>query len=189
MKTINSVSALFLLFISISFIACDDSSEVSVPELLDNTSVEEGNQSPFSWFNVHGDYNSEWSDEHSYEGTRSLKLNSDKPDGNFGYWYQLLEQDVPHGKKLRLSCQIKLEGVSGEGVFIALRGDDENKNRVFFYTTQGKTIISGDEDWKKYSVEMVEVIPEEVTKLWVFLILGDNTEGAVYFDEISLLQF
>jgi len=45
--------------------------------LLDNISVEEGNQSPFSWFVMDGDYESEWSELYASEGIRSLELKFD----------------------------------------------------------------------------------------------------------------
>ena len=69
------------------------------------------------------------------------------------------------------------------------RGDDANQDGVFFYTTQGTTLISGNEPWERYSVEMIETIPEEVTKIYVFLVLLNNTKGEVYFDDISLKVF
>jgi hypothetical protein len=79
-----------------------------------------------------------------------------------------------------------LEGVVGEGVSIALRGDSETDG-VFFYSTQGDDYIAGDDGWQKYSVEMTqEAVSEEVTKLLVFVIMLDNTEGKVYFDDFEL---
>ncbi len=189
MKTSNSISALLLLFISISFINCDDSNDVGPSELLDNTSAEEGNQSPFSWFVVNGDYQSEWSELQSSEGNRSLEIISDISVGKFGYWGQSVANNIPFGQKLRLSCDIKLEEVTGAGVSIALRGDDANQKSIFFYTTQGKTLIAGSEDWKRYSVEMINAVPEEVTKIFVFLVLLTDTDGTVFFDDISLKAF
>lgn len=190
MKNISTKFPVLFLVLVIAFFSCNDSSEVNTIELLDNVSLEEGNQDPFSWFDQSGDYLSEWTEDLAYEGTRSLKLISETPNGYFGYWGQSIVNDIPFGEKLRLSCQIKLEGVSGNGVYIAIRGDgvDINDNK-FFYTTQGNTVISGDGDWKTYSVEMDDAVPDDTKKIWVFLILGGDTEGTVYFDNISLKAF
>ena len=151
--------------------------------------MEEGNQSPFSWFKHNGSYQSEWIDSLSFDGTKSLMLTSNNDVGEFGYWGQTISKNIPYGKKLRFSCQIKLVGVAGEGVSIALRGDNDTAG-VFFHTTQGNDYIAGNEDWRKYSVEMPSAgIPDDVTQIFVFVILLNNTEGTVYFDDFELKAF
>ena len=188
MKTTLIQSALFLLIFT--FFSCDDSNDIKEVQLMDNPSVEDGDQSPFSWFHNNGSYNSEWTDEHSYDGLKAIMMTSGIDNGDFGFWGQSIVSDIPYGKKLRLSCQIKLDGISGEGVHIAFRGDGKDvNNKIFFHTTQGTTSISGDKDWQRYSVEMIEPVSEDVTKIWVFLLLGSNTSGTVYFDEVSLQPF
>lgn len=186
MKITNTFT---LIFISIILLfACSDNDDPNPVQLLDNPSVEDGSQSPFNWFKNEGSYQTNWTDEHAFEGNRSLKISSDNDIGDFGYWGQTIVEDIPYGKKLRFSCQIKLEGVAGEGVSIALRGDSDTDG-VFFYTTQGDDYIAGTEDWQKYSIEMPwDPVSDEVTKLLVFVILLDDTEGTVYFDDFELIE-
>jgi hypothetical protein len=64
---------------------------------------------------------------------------------------QTVYADIPYGRRLRLSCMIKLEDVDplSDGVSIAIRGDDADGNGVFFYSTQGDVPIHGNEDWTK----------------------------------------
>jgi hypothetical protein len=178
-----------MLFISIFFLSCNEPEEFISLELLDNASVEDGNQTPVRWFVVDGDYQKGWSELESSEGNRSLELTSDMTGGEFGYWGQSVTDDIPYGRKLKLSCDIKLEEVTGEGVSIAVRGDSNTKMAIFFETTQGKNLISGNQEWENYTVEMTETVPEEVTKILVFLLLLDDTKGTVYFDNISLKAF
>ena len=81
MKTTQIASALFIRSISIFFLACDKPDEFVSLELLDNASVEDGNQTPARWFVVEGDYQKAWSELESSEGIRSLELTSDITGG------------------------------------------------------------------------------------------------------------
>lgn len=190
MKTHIRITLISLILLG-SFSACnDDPANPDVIQLLVNSSVEAGSQQPNKWFaNTNGgNYVTAWSDDHAFTGSKSLKIISDENVGEFAYWYQSIQSDIPHGRRLKLSSMIKLDHVdmNSDGVSIAVRGDDNLGKRVFFYTTQGDIPISGVEDWENYSIEMKSNIPEEVSSLWVFLILLDDTKGTVYFDDILL---
>ena len=186
----NALIISTFIFLTILISACEDmSGEIEFQELIYNGSVEEGDRTPFRWFTNLSDYRHEWSDSVAFKGNRSLMLTSDVNDGSFGQWWYPFSENIPHGKKVRLKCQIKLDNITGEGVSIDFRGDDSSQNEVFSYTTKDVTQIKGSGDWKEYSVEMDEVIPEKVTLIFVHLILQDNSEGTVYFDEISLKAF
>lgn len=190
MKTILSITSIILFSLLISFSSCNDDAEnPDVIQLLVNSSVEAGSSNPNKWYvGPEGDYQTSWTSEHSFTGDKSLLIASDNDVGKFTYWYQRIVEDIPHGQRLKLSSMIKLDKVdpNGEGVAIAVRGDDENQKRVFFYTTQGDIPIRGDEDWQEYFVEMKSNITEDVSTIYVFLILSDNTFGTVYFDDIKL---
>lgn len=186
-KTLHSTLILSILLISFS--SCnDESSRPDVIQLLINSSSEAGSQSPNKWYANSGSYLTEWSSDHSFTGSKSLMISSDNDVGNFGYWTQSVRNDIPHGRRLRLSCMIKLDNVdpNSEGVSIAIRGDGDDNKSVFFYTTQGDIPIRGNHDWEKYSIDMKSEIPETVNSLLVFLILLNDTYGTVYFDDIAL---
>ncbi|HEX5172362.1 MAG TPA: hypothetical protein VFW11_24470 [Cyclobacteriaceae bacterium] len=188
MKTSTFRFAMILLF-SLSLISgCEDESNSGNPELVQNPSIENGNQSPSSWFpSDYADSDTQviWSDVQAYDGIRSLQLSSDNADASAGWWGQTYEDKIPHGKKLRLSCKIKLDNVVGDGVSIAFRGDNNTKPE-FFYSTQGKINITGNHDWEEFSVEMDTKIPDTVVRIYIFLIMLNNTTGSVYFDDVSL---
>lgn len=180
---------MFVLLLLIS--SCrDESANPDTIQLLINSSVEAGSSAPNKWFNVPGDYQASWTDAHAFSGSRSLMIQSQGNNGKFGYWVQSIYKDIPYGRRLRLRAMIKLDGVgpTSDGVSIVIRGDDDEMTdkSVFFYTTQGDVPIRGNEDWREYTLEMKSNIPETVDKILVFLVLLDDTEGTVYFDDITL---
>jgi len=188
MKRLNFIPLFIIPILIISSSCNDDSPNPDVIQLLINSSIEAGNQQPNKWYvGPEGTYQTSWTDDHSFTGVKSLLISSDNDVGEFTYWSQYIGEDIPHGRRLRLSCMIKLDNVdpNSDGVSIAVRGDDDQQG-VFFYTTQGDVPIRGNEDWAEFSIDMKSNIPDEVTRMWVFLILLDNTQGKVYFDDITL---
>ena len=190
MKTLQTITSIIILALLITVSSCNDNSEdPDVIQLLINSSVEAGSSSPNKWFvGPVGDYQTSWTSEHSFTGSKSLMIASNNDIGQFTYWFQRIVENIPHGRRLKLSSMIKLDQVdpNSEGVAIAVRGDDEDQNSVFFFTTQGDIPIRGDEDWQEFYVEMKSTIAEDVSTIYVFLILSDDTFGTVYFDDIKL---
>ena len=189
MKKLNLIPLLAISFLLYLPSCNDNSPDPDVIQLLINSSVEAGNQQPNKWWvGPGGSHQTSWTNGHSFTGEKSLLISSDNDVGEFTYWYQSVGEDIPIGRRLRLSSMIKLDNVdpNSDGVSIAVRGDDKDQQSVFFYTTQGDVPIRGNADWEKYSIEMKSNIPDEVTRMWVFLILLDNTQGKVYFDDITL---
>ena len=188
MKKVNQSAYFILLTILVLFASCNDDAEnPDVIQLLINSSVESGTQSPNKWFVHDGDHQTKWSNEQSFTGDRSLMMSSDGNGVDFGYWGQSIRTDIPYGRRLRLSAMIKLDNIETDdyGVSLVIRGDDENSS-VFFYTTQGDVPIRGDQDWTKYSIDMKSAIPDSVETILVFLVLSGNAKGTVYFDDIML---
>lgn len=118
----------------------------------------------------------------------SLKINCNqvKNDTAFSYYVQnsIPMSTIPVGAKLTLKAKIKTALV-GQGVSIAIRGDKGNKYGVFFVTTQGKTPITGTQDFTEYSIELPS-FPSGIDDLLVFLVYLPKTTGYVYFDDVSL---
>ena len=176
--------------IMLIFSSCsEDTPDPEVIQLLFNTSAEEGTSSPSNWWPNERDCSCTWTEEQAFLDSRSLKLASDEGAGTFCYWIQTINRDIPYGRQLRLSAMIKLDQIDpdSEGVSIAIRGDDQDdNNKLWWFTTQGDIPIKGDREWEKYSLVTKSVIPKYVDKIYVFLLLGPNTKGAVYFDDIKL---
>lgn len=188
MKKTTSLSIIAILGL-FAISSCNDSSEnPDIIQLLINYSVEAGSSAPNKWWANEGSYTSAWSGDQSFSGSKSLVLSSNNDVGDFGYWTQTVVDDIPNGRRLRLSSMIKLDDIDplSNGVSMAVRGDDADENSVFFYTTQGDIPIRGNEDWTKYSIDMKSQIPESTERMLVFLILLNDTYGTVYFDDITL---
>jgi hypothetical protein len=190
MKNPKFLLPAIFVFMLMIFSCTDESENPDSIQLLINSSVEAGSSTPNKWFDFPGDYQASWTDAHAFSGSKSLMIQSLGNDGKFGYWVQSIYKDIPYGRRLRLSAMIRLDGVdpANDGVSIVIRGDDDEDpdKSAFFYTTQGDVPIRGDEDWKEYTLEMKANIPETVDKIHVFLVLLDDTEGTVYFDDIKL---
>ena len=118
----------------------------------------------------------------------SLKINCNqvKNDTAFSYYVQnsIPMSTIPVGAKLTLKAKIKTALV-GQGVSIAIRGDKGSTYGVFFVTTQGKTPITGTQDFTEYSV-VLPSFPGGIDNLLVYLVYLPKTTGYVYFDDLSL---
>ena len=119
----------------------------------------------------------------------SLKINCNqvKNDTAYSYYVQnsIPMSTIPVGARLTLKAKIKTALV-GQGVAIALRGDKGTKSGVFFVTTQGKTPITGTQEFTEYSVELPS-FAGGIDNLLVFLVYLPKTTGYVYFDDVSLI--
>lgn len=185
-----------ILSVVMLFVACGgDDDTVEGPgnpvQILSNPGVEDGSGTPDSWAwakagpQPGNNYAFEWSAAESHSGSRSLmiKLDAVTASSAFAYWNQLVDSNIPHGKKLVLSAAVKTN-LSGEGGGMMVRADDAI-GPVVWATTQGEVSITGVQDWHVVSTTLPNV-PGEITELRVFLMLFPNTTGTIYFDDIEL---
>ena len=175
-----------------SLFACKKNDGLNPVQILVNTDVETGTLAPNSWGadpGTSGVYSLEWTKDIAFSSTHSLKIsaqNSTSP--GFSYWYQAFQGEMPNGKDLILSAKIKGDNLTGQGVSIAIRGDNSipaTSNGSQFMTTQGATSIQGTFDWTTYSVKLTN-LSSDTKRLYVFLVYLPNTTGTVYFDDITL---
>lgn len=159
---------------------------------LVNTTLEEDDFSERPWW--HGGLESqlyafEWSTEHAASPTHSLKLEKTTGENaSFGFWAQTIRADSLVGGGVTLTASIRLRGVQGEGVAIAIRGDDTplpSGEAEVFATTEKEVQITGSWGWAPYSVTLPDV-PPEIQSITVYLIQLPGTRGSVYFDDIDL---
>ena len=180
----NTIFTLILL--SIIFSGCKKE-DIFETDLLVNNTVEIGNDTPTGWFSVPGPYQVEWSESVGFNSDRSLKISSDVTSADFGFHAQEIDE-FEVGKFVELKVQIKKENLVGSGISIAIRGDndDPNPSSEWFTTSQSNQVITGNADWEEYSLVSTSKIPDDITKLTIYLIMLPNTTGTVYFDDISL---
>ncbi len=117
----------------------------------------------------------------------SLEINSFSPS-KYSYWsFRLSSNGIRQSTRLILEVNVKVDAITNDGVYIAIRGDSDTK-LIFFKTSQGVTKISGTSTFVKYSVEVPYYV-DTVKRINVFLILADNATGSVYFDDIKITNY
>jgi hypothetical protein len=174
----------------IIFYACEKKDDPQ--ELLANGNVESGLGVPNAWVQAptQTEFTLAWTDQESSSPENSLLISRNTLNiTEFSYWCQTIYDNIPIGKTVTLKVKIK-GNLTGDGVSIAIRGDDESAP-VQFVTTEyfpknpGSFNITGTFDWKEYSIQLPK-IDTSVKSLLVYLIYLPNTTGNVYFDDISL---
>ena len=124
------------------------------------------------------------SSSHSLQTTSSEAKSS-----GFSFWrLDVTPSNIPVGKPLELTVKVKVTNVTGDGVFMALRGDGaSSSSSIFFESTQGFQTIDGTADFTTYTVNL-DSYPEGVKHIYIFLIMHASSTGSVNFDDISLVS-
>jgi hypothetical protein len=158
---------------------------------LQNTDFETGISYPENWWQGATNYNSfqiNYVDNVSLSSSHSTKISSSGSNSNFAFWAQTILADQFVGKSAELKVNLKGQNISGDGIAIAIRGDDTQNPRSMaeiFSTTQGNQQISGTFDWQTYSVN-IDAIPENIKSITIYLIYLPNTSGTIYFDDVAM---
>jgi hypothetical protein len=154
---------------------------------LENGGMEEVS----GWFTSEpAGYSAEYSSEFARTGTRSFKLsgNGSATFDAFGFVGQNIDVADLTGTRLTLSVHLRLEGVAGEGVAIAIRGDDTDAQNGFgrrFSTTKSRILIDGTADWMEYKVDLTE-FDDSIDQIAVYVMLLPLTTGTVFVDDVTL---
>ena len=169
-------------------------SEASAPLTnLTNGNMESGNYSPDNWWYGSADnslFNFAWDSSEYLSANHSLKISSKGSGDQFAIWAQTITASDFIGKKITLNVNIKAVDLQGQGVYIAIRGDDTlipTGMAEEFTTTQGNQQISGSFGWKKFSVTL-DLVQPDIKSLTFYLIYGSQTSGSAYFDDVSLTK-
>ena len=194
MKLKNELYFFLLFFMPLLFISCskedNDVQDLASNELLSNGNLEIGSGGPLGWFRSAPcpDTRMLWTEEEAFSLLKSFKMsNSTLESQCFSFWGQNLNTDIPTGKSLTLRVRIKGQ-LEGEGVSIAIRGDDTPEisgTGERFATTQDSSPISGTFDWTTYSLSL-DMVEPTIQSLTVYLTYLPNTTGDVFFDDVSL---
>ena len=163
-------------------------------ELLENGNMEEDPKTSFpsGWGKGgtpeegqlnHITYITDSEDDNSY-----IKIDTITKENNFIYAYQSIENNIPKGKKLKLTVKIKTENLTGGGAALFLRCDDSS-GVVQFAATEHSIEIKGTKDWTTYTLELNERVRSDIESIIVFLLFTSDTSGTVYFDDASLTAY
>jgi hypothetical protein len=187
-----SLNIFFLIGIFFMYSSCNEDDEETDPvpvQMLRNPYMELWKSNDVLYWGrlVDGDFELEWTDEEYVSPTHSLKISATShTDSTYAAWAQALATGIPNGNDVKLEIKIKGVDLEGDGVAIALRGDDSvSKTVVQFESTDNQVEIKGTFDWTSYTVELNDV-EENVDMLLVFLIYMPNTTGTVYFEDAFL---
>ena len=171
------------IFLTLLFGACDDDNHL-VAQIIDDN-LESGNN--WTFHNVAPAVHEDFFDNTvSASSSHSLTIKSTKAEpSGFSFWrLTWTPQDIRVGSSLDLKVKVKVTDVTGDGAYIALRGDGTSPN-IFFETTQKRVAINGNKDFQTYTLKL-DSYPEGINQMFIFLIFDGKSTGSVNFDDISL---
>lgn len=187
------IKFLALLVLASFFISCKKDEATPVVEFLKNGNLEGGFQ---NWSfgldnnnptNPNG-FTTSLSKEFASSPVNSLKINCDavvNPSAFCVYYQSFPTTDIKTGSKLTLKAKVKGVNLSGQGVSLFFRGDKQGAPNIFSRTTQGITPITGNFDFKEFSVSL-DSYAGNADIIIVYLVYLSGTTGTVYIDDISL---
>lgn len=138
-------------------------------------------------------YTVDYSTEASSSPTHSIKVTcSTAPnDTTYQYMQQVIYTSavpIPAGAKLTMKAKIKTVNVQGKGIVLGMGGNKgaSDKYAASFYTsTEGKTTITGTNDFKEYTLTF-DSFPGNTYSVFVLLFFSPTTTGTAYYDDVSL---
>ncbi len=131
-------------------------------------------------------YSLNYSNSQSVSPSHSLNIEASGTSNSFAYWAQTFNASSLAGKKVTVSVSAKYTNVEGQGVILALRGDNTDTpegSAEAFATTQGKVLFDGTSDWKTIEVSL-DPVPAGIKSLTVYMMISASS-GSVYFDNLS----
>ncbi len=193
MKYLLSLGVLFVILIlplpsnSIDWSACSEQNENCVPNLILNSSFEEGDYSPTGtptyWERDAWRFSSDifnWDDTQSRTGDKSVKI--DAQVINDARWLQTV--DVEPNSWYFLSGWIKTENVAH-----AAPGEvDAGANLMLFGTWERSAGVFGTKDWTRNSLIIKSGDEPQVTIGGRLGYWGGATSGTAWFDDLQLKQ-
>jgi hypothetical protein len=142
------------------------------------------------WFYGPSEGERGYSTTNARSGARSIALSHPSPTGTsqFSYAAQYMRTEDPTETTFKFTVRLRLEGVTGPGVAIALRGDTEETpagSAEAFSTTQGVQTYIGTGEWMEVTVQLGD-LDERVQSITACLLLLSGSSGTVYFDDAEL---
>lgn len=129
-------------------------------------------------------YDVEWTQEDSYDGSGSLKISSPNRSGTtFAFW-NLRLYDLPVGKTISIRIRVKTQNLSGEGFTITMGTRSSNQNITEFVGLDTDGVTDG---WEEFTLSLNNPIPEGIDHMDFYLLLLQETSGTVYFDKFEII--
>lgn len=186
------------IFIFMLFFQCDVGKD-GLPtnsQLLQNTNISFSPDTVSPWVRIAGDgFTLGVSQETFLSGDRSLFIeNQDSLNMNFAVWRQSYNGPMPsEGRRLTLRAHLKGENIQlnspESNIYISMRMfpvEDSNGTTFNRYLSSNfRFRIFGTFDWQRFSIS-IPSIPNDIEYIMVYLVMGPQTTGRVYFDDITL---
>jgi hypothetical protein len=188
---------LFLLLSGLLISCMEDDALVPVgSQLLRNTDVSNSLDTVSPWNSVLANpFRVGVSDAIFFSGNRSLFLEgTDSLATNSVAWVQHYTGPMPkEGRRLRLRLHMKGENIQlnsfNSNVWVTLRTwPVEGPNRSTIgrsVSSQRSNFIEGTFDWTPFEI-ILPSFPSDANRISVFLVMGPQTTGTVFFDDITL---
>ena len=156
-------------------------------QLLTNGSAENG---ATGWWNAEAGPNQtvDITTAHAADGSHSLRITSEAAHRNLSHWAQTVQVEVDSPVDLELRLQMRMEEVDGDGIAFVIHGDDtrdlEDTVEVWATTEFDRTYL-GSADWQTITLRLTG-LTADVEWVRIFLVMGRETTGVVYFDDVTL---
>lgn len=118
----------------------------------------------------------------------SLKIKGESMvnENGFSFWRLIIPPDVKVGSQLEAKAKIKTENISGRGIVLSIRGDNNQSDNFPFIRSTSEE-IKDTQGFKEYSVTL-DYYPTGVDEIRIYLVMSSQTTGTVYFDDIQLFE-
>lgn len=189
---------LLLICLSFFLLSCmeQDTLIPSGSQLLRNSNLSNSPDNVAPWNSVNANpFRVGVSDAVFHSGNRSLFIEgTDSLANNSVAWVQHYIGPMPReGRRLRLRLLMKGENIQlnspSANVWVTIRTwPVEGPNRTTFgrsVSSQRSNFIEGTFDWTPFEI-ILPSFPSDANRISVFLVMGPQTTGRVFFDDITL---
>ncbi len=128
----------------------------------------------------------EVTDLESSTGDYSLMIKGISSLEKSHYWrLEIQDFDIQAGNAIELRVKIKDENLEGNRILIALRGDNLERNKIFFFSE--REIFPTNAGFIEYSIQF-DHFYSDVDTIVLFLVMQEGTTGTLYFDDIEVYE-
>lgn len=116
----------------------------------------------------------------AYEGRRSLRIEQEDPNGNFGVATQSISTDSLAGKRVRVAGFIKTNEVKEGHAALWVRAD--GPDGILTLNNMGGEGATGTAGWARYEAEIL--VPQNANRILFGALMPGN--GTAWYDSLSL---
>lgn len=120
--------------------------------------------------------------------SHSLVLTSSGASTGYSYWqYVMNAPALPVGSRLAYKVKLRLVNVTGNGIFVSMRGD-AGAVTDFFATSASITKITGTRDFAEYTA-IQKYVPGGLTSITFYVIMDGSSTGMAFIDDVRIISY